>query len=116
MTEQDNKLDMHFMQLVFSLQAAAMQQMGKTMSPMTGKVERDLEMARNSIDMLDMIKRKTEGNLTDEEKGLMDRFLYELRMNYVEEMKKGTNSNEESPAEGEKTFEQDTPESPEKSE
>ena len=116
MTEEADKLDMHFLQLVYSLHAAAMQQMGKTMSPMTGKVERSLEMARNSIDMLDMIKRKTDGNLTGEEQQMIDRFLYELRMNYVEEMKKGPDSREETPEDNEKAPENEAAEGSEKSE
>jgi len=89
MNEQIDNYDMHFFQLVFSLQAGAMQQLGKIASPLTGKVERDLNLAKASIDMLDMLQRKTEGNLTVEEKRLLEHSLYELRLNYVEEVKKG---------------------------
>jgi len=89
MNEQNENYDMHFFQLVFSLQAGAMQQMGKIASLLTGKVERDLNLAKASIDMLDMLQRKTEGNLTPEEKMLIEHTLYELRLNYVEEVKKG---------------------------
>ena len=89
MNEQNENYDMHFFQLIFSLQAGAMQQMGKIASPLTGKIERDLNLAKASIDMLDMLQRKTEGNLTAEEKRLIEHTLYELRLNYVEEVKKG---------------------------
>ena len=84
------KLDPYFFQLVISLQGGAMQQMGKIASPMTGKIERNLDMAKSSIDMLGMVKEKTEGNLTDEEKQLIEHALYELRLNYVDELKKPT--------------------------
>ncbi|MDD3731348.1 MAG: DUF1844 domain-containing protein [candidate division Zixibacteria bacterium] len=89
MSESTDNYDVHFFQLLFSLQAGAMQQMGKIASPLTGKVEKDLNLAKASIDMLDMLQRKTRGNLTPEEKRLIDHILYELRLNYIEEVKKG---------------------------
>lgn len=89
MDDQLKNIDPHFFQLVLSLQAASWQQMGKTASPITGKIERDLTMAKNSIDMLAMIEQKTKGNLSEEENKLLSHLLYELRMNYVDETKKG---------------------------
>lgn len=101
MEQFSEKLDPYFFQLVLSLQGGAMQQMGKIASPLTGKVERDLDMAKSSIDMLGMIKDKTEGNLTDEEKKLVEHALYELRMNYVDELKKPVEPAAESKPESE---------------
>jgi len=77
-----------FMQLVIMFQGAAMQQMGKVMNPITNKIERDLEQARLSIDILGMIEEKTKGNLSDEEKRFLDHVLFELRMNYMDEVNK----------------------------
>jgi len=77
-----------FVQLVLSFHAAAWQQMGKVVSVITGKVERDLNMARHSVDMLGMLEEKTKGNLTEDEEKYLKHTLYELRMNYLEEMKK----------------------------
>ncbi|HSG28430.1 MAG TPA: DUF1844 domain-containing protein, partial [Candidatus Krumholzibacterium sp.] len=74
-----------FHHLVAMFQALAMQQMGKIMNPVTGKVERDLQQARITIDMIDMIQTKTAGNLTGDEKKLIDAILMDLRMNYVDE-------------------------------
>jgi hypothetical protein len=88
MNQFSDKLDPYFFQLVLSLQGGAMHQMGKIASPLTGKVERDLDMAKSSIDMLGMIKEKTEGNLTEDEKNLIEHALYELRLNYIDELKK----------------------------
>lgn len=98
MPDQDEAYDIIFYQLAFSLHTAAMQQMGKTISPFTGKIERNLEMAKGSIDMLEMIQRKTKGNLTDEENKMLDHFLFDLRMNYVEEVKRGDAPAEPEPA------------------
>jgi hypothetical protein len=80
---------MLFTQLVLSFQAAAWQQMGKVPSIVSGKVERSLEMAKFSIDMLGMMEEKTKGNLSDDELKFLRHVLYELRMNFLEEQKKG---------------------------
>jgi len=88
MNDQKPELDAHYYQLVMSLQAQAWQSLGKTASPMSGKIERNMELAKISIDMLEMIQRKTEGNLIEDEKKFLDHVLYELRLNYVEETKK----------------------------
>lgn len=81
-------VDVQFYQLVLSLQAAAMQQMGKIANPITGQIERDLTMTKHTIDMLEMIQRKTAGNLNPDEKRMVEHLLYELRMNFVDELAK----------------------------
>jgi hypothetical protein len=77
-----------FVQLVSMFQIAAMQQMGKIRNPVTNKIERDLDQARVSIDILGMIKEKTKGNLRHEEQEYLDKLLFETRMNYLEELKR----------------------------
>lgn len=101
MTEKPDDLDVMYYQLVLSMQASAMQHLGKVVSQVTGKVERNLEAARYSIDMLEMLKRKTAGNLSDEEGKLIEHVLYELRLNYVDESAKGDVADEagDSPSE-----------------
>jgi len=88
MTEPYESIDIHFLQLVLSLQAGAMQQMGKIASPISGKIERNLEMVKNSIDMIAMLDTKMAGNMTKDEKEFIGHVLYELRLNYVDEVKK----------------------------
>ena len=100
MTEHDDKYDLQFFQIVISLHAGAMQQMGKVASQLTGSIERDMPQAQSSIDMLTMLQRKTEGNLNDDEKKLLEHVLFELRMNFVEESKKGESPEEKPDAEG----------------
>ncbi len=90
MTEEQGKLDPYLLQLVLSLQAGAMQQMGKVASPVTGEVERDLILAQHTIDILEMVQKKMKGNLTDEEEKLVGHVLYELRLNYVDESQKAS--------------------------
>ena len=88
MSSNPENIDVHFFQIIFSLQTAAMQQMGKIVSPVTGKIERDITMAQTTIDILAMLETKTKGNLTKEESSFISRSLYELRMNFVDESKK----------------------------
>jgi hypothetical protein len=58
--------------------------MGLFANPATGKTEKNLEMAKYSIDLLQILSDKMRGNLTDEEEKLMNTILYDLRMRYVE--------------------------------
>jgi len=92
-----------FLQLVIMFQTAAYQQMGKVKNPLTDKIEKDLAQAQFSIDMLGMLQEKSKGNLTDEEKKYLELALYELRMNYLDEVKKAKESKtKESKPESEK--------------
>lgn len=74
-----------FLGLVQSFQMAAMQQLGKVPNPSTGQTERDLGNARLSIDMLEMLRERTAGNLTNEEARFLDHVLTEVRLVYVKE-------------------------------
>lgn len=77
-----------FTYLISTFYSSAWMQMGKMANPVTNKVERDLQQAQFSIDLLDMLKEKTKGNLTEDEARLLDHAIKELKMNYMEEMKK----------------------------
>lgn len=78
-----------FLQLVLGLQQAAMVALGKLMNPMSGKIERSLEGARNTIDTLGAIEARTRGNLEPDEQRVLTQVLTDLRMNYLDEAKKG---------------------------
>lgn len=91
--EQQNEL--LFMQLVMMFQGMALQNLGKVMNPMTNQIERNLEQAKNMIDILGMLDEKTKGNLNDNEQRLMEHVLFELRMNYVDELKKDESADEQ---------------------
>ncbi len=78
-----------FLQLVLGLQQAAMVSLGKLMNPMTGKIEKNLEGAKNTIDTLSAIETRTRGNLESDEQRVLTQVLTDLRMNYVDELKKG---------------------------
>jgi hypothetical protein len=52
--------------------------------PETGASIRNLDLAKHNIDMLRVLEEKTRGNLSEEEKRLLETVLYELLMAYVE--------------------------------
>ena len=84
----NQKHDLLFTQLVLMFHALTMQQLGKIKSPVTDKIERDLHGAQSSIDMLDMLKEKTRGNLSPDTDRFVTSALQELRLNYVDEASK----------------------------
>jgi len=73
-----------FAALVNSLIAQAYMALGGLEDPKTKRRIVDLELAKFHIDTLAMLEEKTAGNLTDEEKKLLDKALYETRMRYVQ--------------------------------
>lgn len=75
-----------FMSLVTMYQQVAWIALGKIANPATNEIERDLEQARWSIDVLAMLERRTRGNLTEAEGRMLRDILHNLRMNYVEEV------------------------------
>jgi len=77
-----------FMQLVVQNQQIAMMSMGKIKHPVTDKIERNLELAKISIDSLDMLKVKTKGNLSSYEEKYLEEVIRELKLNYVDEVNK----------------------------
>jgi len=78
-----------FLQLILGMQQAAMMGLGKLMNPMTGKIERNLESAKNAIDTLGAIEARVRGNLEPDEQRVLTQVLTDLRLNYVDELKKG---------------------------
>jgi hypothetical protein len=76
---------MLLLQLVALFQSTALQQMGKLKNPVTDKIEKDLEQAKISIDMIEMLQAKTKGNLKQEEERMISAVLRDLRLNYVDE-------------------------------
>ncbi len=67
--------------------------------PESGKIIRNLPLARHSIDTLGMIQEKTKGNLSAPEGNLLDNLLYELRMNYLRTAKQVEEETKKTPEE-----------------
>ena len=81
-----------FLQLVLGLQQNGMMMLGKLMNPMTRKIETNLEVARDTIDTLAAIEARTRGNLEPDEARVLKQVLTDLRMNYIDAVKKSGGS------------------------
>ena len=93
MNEDKNK--QLFLSLIYSFQMQTMMQLGKLANPMSGKIERELEGAQVTIDMLDMLKEKSANNISDDEKRFLEQVIADLKLNFVEEKKKNVFESEE---------------------
>ena len=81
------KNDQLFMQLIYMFHTSAMQGLGKIADP-TGQVNRNLEYVSQTIDLMEMLKVKTKGNISEDIEKMLDGMLSELKLNYVDEKAK----------------------------
>jgi hypothetical protein len=72
-----------FSTFVYSLSTSALVHLGEIPEPITEKMDKNLPLAKQTIDILGILQEKTKGNLTQEEENLLNNFLYDLRMRYV---------------------------------
>lgn len=85
MTQLQRSLD--FTTFVLSVSSAAFMGLGLTPKPGEKKPEIDIELARQNIDLLELMKEKTKNNLSADEQKLLDSLLFETRMRFVEVQK-----------------------------
>jgi hypothetical protein len=72
-----------FHTFVLSLGSSALLHLGELEHPEGGASEKDLPLAKHTIDILSMLEEKTKGNLTSAEEKLIQSLLYDLRLRYV---------------------------------
>jgi hypothetical protein len=77
--------EINFATFIFSLNHSVLVHLGVTEDPMTGKKEKNLPLAKQTIDILGMLEEKTRGNLTKDEEKMLKNMLYDLRMIYIKE-------------------------------
>lgn len=77
--------EINFATFVASLNASALLQLGAIEDPTGGTKNKNLPMAKQTIDILSMLQEKTAGNLSAEEDNLLKNVLYDLRLMYVKE-------------------------------
>ena len=80
---------LRFIDLVGLFGSQAMIALGKVINPATGKAEKNLGAAQLFVDMLDMLERKTRGNLSPDEAKILKATLTDLRLMYADEAKAG---------------------------
>jgi len=75
--------EVNFNSLIFSLSSSALLHLGEIADPQSGQKNKDLQLAKHTIDTIAMLKEKTKGNLNDEEQRFLDSVLTDLRWRYV---------------------------------
>ncbi|NIS09263.1 MAG: DUF1844 domain-containing protein [Candidatus Dadabacteria bacterium] len=80
-TSNQSKID--FSNFVLSLNTSALIHLGDIPDPQTRERIYDIQSAKQTIDILELLKTKTDGNLDTEEFKLLDDVIYDLRMKYV---------------------------------
>jgi hypothetical protein len=83
-----------FSTFVLGLSTQALLHLGEIPDPVTHAVARDLEAAKQVIDILGILREKTRNNLEPGEETLLDSVLYDLRMRYVELVRRGPKEGE----------------------
>jgi hypothetical protein len=78
------ELPADFLNLVVSMSHSALHYLGDAPDPVTGARDKQLPLARHSIDLLAMLQDKTRGNLSGEEERVLSQAIYDLRMRFVE--------------------------------
>ena len=77
--------EINFATFIISLNASALVQLGVIEDPASGKKVKNLPVAKQTIDILNMLEEKTRGNLTTEEENIIKNVLYDLMILYVKE-------------------------------
>jgi hypothetical protein len=86
--EAGDPIKVDFSTFIFSLFSSALIQLGDMADPITGSMDPNLAAAKQTIDIIDIMREKTEGNLTDEERKLLENASAELKWKYLDAVKK----------------------------
>jgi hypothetical protein len=76
--------DPNFAEVINMIAIQAMVGFGGMAGPGGERIPPNLEIAKHYVDMLQVLEDKTKGNLTDDEKNLLDQVIYEVRMRYIQ--------------------------------
>jgi hypothetical protein len=72
-----------FLNFLMSIASNAASALGMMEHPVTHQRDVDLELGKHWIDVLGMLETKTQGNLSTQEKKMLESLLADLRMQYV---------------------------------
>lgn len=86
--QQEALPEINFSTFVISISTQALMHLGEIADPVSGKAESDIPLAKQTIDILGMLQEKTRGNLDAGEDRLIEDILFDLRMKYIEAVKK----------------------------
>jgi len=75
---------LNFSSIMLPFHTQALIKLGHIVDPFTKKEKINLELAKRLIDILELLKTKTQGNLDPEEEGLLNQSLHQLKGLYLE--------------------------------
>jgi len=73
-----------FSSLVLPFYTQALIKLGLAKDPLSNKEETNLDLAKRLIDLLDLLKERTQGNLKPEEEKFLSSCLQQLKLSYME--------------------------------
>ncbi len=76
-----------FSTFILSLSTSALVHLGELPDPLSNTKEVNLQLAKQTISIIEMLKEKTEGNLTKEEENLIENVLYDVRLKFISSSK-----------------------------
>ncbi len=77
-----------FTDLILSLAQSVYVLLGVVEDPFSKEKKVDLKQAKYTIDLIEVLKEKTEGNLLQDEQELLEEVLYDLKMKYLNALDK----------------------------
>jgi hypothetical protein len=77
--------EINFAAFLISLSSSAFVHLGDMPDPVSGETKKNLPLAKQTIDLLGLLREKTRNNLLEDEEKLFDHLLYDLRMRYIKE-------------------------------
>ena len=98
MNTKDVKID--FTTFMMSLASSAYCSMGLIPNPISNKIDKNLVVARQQIDLIELLKEKTKGNLEKQEEQVLESILYQLHLSYVKVSEEKTDKKIDEKAEG----------------
>ncbi len=84
MTVHDQKLEANLSTLILSIGSSAAMAMGLAPHPQSGKVEKNLEIAKFNIDLLLILQDKTKKNLSNDEEAFLKNVISDLQLKFVQ--------------------------------
>ncbi len=85
--ESDLLYEFGFSTFILSLSTSALVHLGELPDPISNAKEVNLQLAKQTISIIEMLKEKTKGNLTKEEESLIESVLYDVRLKFVHSSK-----------------------------
>lgn len=74
-----------FSTFILSLASSTLMHLGEVPNPETGKKEKNIVLAKHSVDLLNMLSDKFSNGLSEDEKKLLQDVLYEVKIKYIQQ-------------------------------